>query len=354
MSRNMTHPIFILFISVLFQTALFSQNGKVGIGTANPSDALHVQGDQAEHALRVQVGTATKFRVLNNGGTTIGTNNVSTTPANGLYVHGNTGLGVGNPDDRLEVNGNVDLTGALKVNGDAGQAGQVLMSNGAGGMEWGDSGFGFKHFRDFFNPDAMYTWTVPAGVSQVMFELWGAGGGGGQSGGGGAGAFVRVILDVTPGNTYNINIGDGGAGELITGTSATDGLNTTVTGPGISGTLSAGGGKAPIATGPGFGGTTSIPTGLNAQRSRGNPGWSNQVNYAEYASGSFAEIIYYGKGGAGLNFPDSGGPGDTRMRNPVTDAVIYTAGGRSGLAPGSGGGGGFSNSGADGYAIIWW
>ena len=87
---------------------------KLGIN-ATPSDRLHIVGDADEHALRVVVGGSTKLRVLSNGGTTLGVNNTAGTPTNGLYVHGNTGLGVSDPSDRLAVNGDVDIVGTAKI-----------------------------------------------------------------------------------------------------------------------------------------------------------------------------------------------------------------------------------------------
>jgi hypothetical protein len=73
---------------------------------------------------------------------------------------------------------------------------------------------------------------IPAGVTRVLVELWGAGGGGGGSGagdcvsifghtvcflgpsgaGGGGSAYVRAVVKVTPGSTYAIVIGTGGIG----------------------------------------------------------------------------------------------------------------------------------------------
>jgi hypothetical protein len=72
------------------------------------------------------------------------------------------------------------------------------------------------------------TWTCPAGVTQIMVQLWGGAGGGGANGGyytgnigqyscgcggkGGNGGYNMAIIDVIPGNTYIINIGIGGNG----------------------------------------------------------------------------------------------------------------------------------------------
>lgn len=61
------------------------KNGRVGIGTNSPTDLLHLNAASGD-PLRVQVAGNTKFRVWNNGGTSIGS---STAPAiNGLFVNG--------------------------------------------------------------------------------------------------------------------------------------------------------------------------------------------------------------------------------------------------------------------------
>lgn len=64
--------------------------------------------------------------------------------------------------------------------------------------------------------DASGTFTVPAGVTQVTVEAWGAGGHGGSrsgsaggSGGGGGGAYARKVISVTAGSTYTVNVGTG-------------------------------------------------------------------------------------------------------------------------------------------------
>lgn len=71
-------------------TKMFTEDNtkNVGIGTAGPSDKLHIVSETGQNPLRIQINSATKFRVLSNGGTSIGTNNTSP-PDNGLYVLGN-------------------------------------------------------------------------------------------------------------------------------------------------------------------------------------------------------------------------------------------------------------------------
>lgn len=71
------------------------------------------------------------------------------------------------------------------------------------------------------------TWRVPAGVTHIVVELWGAGGGGGAGtsavvggaqsaggggGGGGSGSYLRASLGLTAGETYLIRVGSAGNG----------------------------------------------------------------------------------------------------------------------------------------------
>lgn len=93
-----------------------------------------------------------------------------------------------------------------------------------------------NYFQEFTSSG---TWTAPSGCNTAEIILVGAGGGGGGGGasgsnasgpqfyraggsgggGGGGGEFVRRFISVTPGTTYPITIGSGGAG-------ATNSLNT--------------------------------------------------------------------------------------------------------------------------------
>jgi hypothetical protein len=64
-------------------------------------------------------------------------------------------------------------------------------------------------------------WTAPPGLSRVLVEAWGAGGAGGPGspgiqgggGGGGAAAYQRSVVDVVPGATYELVVGDGGRSD---------------------------------------------------------------------------------------------------------------------------------------------
>src|SRR6478735_3121654 len=70
------------------------------------------------------------------------------------------------------------------------------------------------------------TFTVPAGVTSITVEVWGAGGAGGGAtgnpgagGGGAGGAYVKNTFTVTPGTSYTINVGNGGSGGTGSGPS---------------------------------------------------------------------------------------------------------------------------------------
>src|SRR6218665_23297 len=62
------------------------------------------------------------------------------------------------------------------------------------------------------------TFIVPASVISLKAEAIGGGGGGGrvkgtsarESGGGGGGAYARGIINVSPGASYDIGVGEGG------------------------------------------------------------------------------------------------------------------------------------------------
>ena len=79
------------------------------------------------------------------------------------------------------------------------------------------------------------TYVVPAGITSVIVECWGAGGGGGSSntmsksrgrgGGGGGGAYSSTTIVVTPGNSYNIVVGTGGTGG-VAGNGSAGGAST--------------------------------------------------------------------------------------------------------------------------------
>jgi hypothetical protein len=78
-----------------------------------------------------------------------------------------------------------------------------------------------------YSTAGVYNWTCPAGVTSLSVACWGGGGGGGFGGtaagsggdGGGGGAYSIKTVTVTPGTTYVITVGAGGASDTEGGDS---------------------------------------------------------------------------------------------------------------------------------------
>ncbi|MCB9026419.1 MAG: prepilin-type N-terminal cleavage/methylation domain-containing protein [Bdellovibrionaceae bacterium] len=218
------------------------------------------------------------------------------------------------------------------------------------------------NFIQFTNTSATETFTVPPGVAAILVEAWGGGGGGGGSafsvinnyacggGGGGGGGYGKVIIPVTPGQTFNVVVGSGGTAGLGAGTTpeidASDGL---------SGGNSSFGGTILVATGgvrgtkckmsptsmTGFGGNGGTSSGSGVYTAGGGRG-----GFAEYNYTSFTAAV----GGSGGSAGGGGGGGGGALS--------------PGSIPGGGGGGGsrYSDvtgaysgaSGARGQVNVWW
>ena len=179
------------------------------------------------------------------------------------------------------------------------------------------------------------TWLVPAGVTVLQFEGWGAGGGGGSGykgglcpadsqfiggGGGGSGEYVKVTgLTVTPGETLTITVPAGGPGGAPSSgsdsggspspTSISRGSTTLVAtfagtgGQGGSCNLSAGGAGLKGSGATHSGGTLATDT----NGTDGNPG-----NVGSYVP---SVPITGGTGGAATNGHGAGGNGGTQLAN---------------------------------------
>ncbi|QEA00812.1 hypothetical protein D0439_20085 [Lysinibacillus fusiformis] len=81
-------------------------------------------------------------------------------------------------------------------------------------LQGNGSGVTARNNRDFNTPGT-HLFEVPKGVSKITAYIWGAGGGGGgnkdlNGGGGGGGAFLMAVVDVTPGEKFNVTVGQGG------------------------------------------------------------------------------------------------------------------------------------------------
>lgn len=81
---------------------LDNTNTRVGIGTNSPQARLNVNGDAGEVAFRAQLAGLSKLIVAPTGGVSVGAN-LTTPPTDGLYVHGNLGLGTSTSTRRLAI-----------------------------------------------------------------------------------------------------------------------------------------------------------------------------------------------------------------------------------------------------------
>lgn len=271
----------------------------------------------------------------------------------------NVGVGTTTPAEKLDVNGNINVTGTIKANGVDGNANQVLMKNSSGNLAWGDM-CDYKNMATF---TANGSWVVPAGVTKILVEAWGAGGGGSSYGGGGGGGYVKTVFTVTPGNSVTFTIGVGGNGG---GTTASNGGTTQVTSGAEFVTATGGFGSGytvPSATISGApGGFYAFSAGFtNHFGLRGEAGKDNRNTFIQYASTSFYEVSSEGNGGNAANSENTGGPGAYRMIDAATTLIRYRSA-QSGKLPGGGGGGGYTmytvggfgngNFGGDGMVVI--
>lgn len=163
------------------------------------------------------------------------------------------------------------------------------------------------------------SYTIPAGVTAIRIELQ-AGGGGGSSGtccscnpgeGGGGGGAVSACFPVTPGTSYTVTIGGGGAGANQCGSDCTAagspggtssfGSVATATGGNGGGVNSGASGGSGSSTANFYairaGGSTTATSGCNP----GTPGGTSWLGTNGVCSGacSFSSTPTQGGGGAG-------------------------------------------------------
>lgn len=198
------------------------------------------------------------------------------------------------------------------------------------------------------------TWVAPAGTTSVTVQAWGGGGGGAAGtasrggGGGGGGAYASSTVAVTPGTTYTVTVGAGGATDA-NGTPSSFGMTTVVAAGGGRGTLS---GSSSVAQGHGPGGTVAASTGTIRYAGGNGGGASNNDGGGGGGAG--------GSGGTGGNGGDgcscTAGPGGTWGEGGTYGSGRGGRGGADtpdsvavcGFSPGGGGGGAEDESDEDG------
>ena len=186
-----------------------------------------------------------------------------------------------------------------------------------------------------------YSFTVPAGVTQITVEAWGAGGRGGTrtsngtGGGGGGGGYSSRTFTVIPGTTYNYSVGSGGNNSSIHGgnTTFTAGANSVVAngGRGVDDNIATGGAGGTLGTGTvRYTGGRGANGGSDGGGGGSSAGTGQNGNYTNSTTNS-----------NGANAPAGGGNGG--------DGADNNNEGDDGISPGGGGGGGKIYT----YYILW-
>jgi hypothetical protein len=184
------------------------------------------------------------------------------------------------------------------------------------------------------------TFTVPAGVTEITIECWGAGGGGGSrtsstggTGGGGGGAYSRMKLNVAPGTQYKVVVGTGGGAGANGGDSYFYFGNVNQT------HVRAAGGKGVAAntlTG-GAGGSSSLGSAISSGDSYLSVQSNGYVNPGGKGGNGTTSGTYYSGGGGGAAGPDAaGGAGNGYSPGPGYSGISGNGGtGAAGLATGN-------------------
>ena len=346
--------------------------GSVGIGTTNPTESLHVQGNlkvtgtitgevsstvaTARTSTNVigGIGSITQLQVT--GITTVGfltatsayigiatvgfltatnayagvatvgfitaTNayvgvaTVGFITATNVYVSGvSTFVGNSYFSNSIGI-GTTNPTSSLSVNGSTVIGTEILNMIG---------------LSSTFTTVGSNTFTVPTGVTKISAVLIGGGGAGGGSGGGsggngGGGGGLRYINDytVSPGQTIDVTVGSGGVGGF--GANAgEDGGNSLILISGI-GIATAFGGK---------GGTSNYNDIVNAGAGGTGSAISGSIGGASGGSGGRSTLVSGAGGGGAGGYTGVGGTGGSTFGSET--GIGYVGSG------GAGGGGGVSN-----------
>lgn len=190
------------------------------------------------------------------------------------------------------------------------------------------------HGEANFNTSGTSTWTVPTGIDQAHFELWGATGGSGGSSsagagsGAGGGGYCSKWISVTAGTVYTMTLSGGGTAGA-TGTNGGAASASTITGTGLSLTANPGapgqGGNSGV--GGAASGGTATGGDVNQTGGSSNNGIINGTLYIGGVGGcSFrgGSITSYTIGTAqGGNLPGGGPGGGANAQNGIVGSIAW-------------------------------
>ncbi len=226
----------------------------------------------------------------------------------------------------------------------------VAVNNGTNWAYLNSGNDEYRNIKTFFYGQSI--WSVPAGVTQIVVEAWGAGGGGGNLSrvnesiscrGGGPGGYLKRLLSVTPGISLTINVGNPGQGGLYGSRLPTSGTGTSIKGPSIL--LTAAGGGSYGSAGD-FTGDTDGKFGATGEEL--------VMSYQPRGGTDYVLNLKLGNGGVAYGGSPGGYGGQVALLNGAT--VLWFVDATFGSYPGGGGGCGYytGGDGRQGFVIIRW
>ena len=279
----------------------------------------------------INVGTTTQLKLGALGVSGVFTAYGGSATPTLVVANGYVGIGTTNPTSPLTVVGDNSSTSGCSETPDTSCTGAnncIQTFDGA-------------YTIDKFTVVGLTTWRAPCDTTEVEYLVV-AGGGGGfggwYGGGGGAGGLLKGIMSVSPGITYEVTVGAGGAGGPINNN-------------GMRGATSSF--AYIIAKGGGYGDSGNGGSGGGGYNGSGGAGTSGQGHKGGNGNSScgYGSDTGGGGGGAGVAGGDSpacnaGGVGGAGLANSITGTSVYYAGGGGGAPGGAGGtGGGGSGNG---------
>jgi hypothetical protein len=220
---------------------------------------------------------------------------------------------------------------------------QIIYFDGASWKSWVDEApFGIPRDIAIYNDAGIFSWVAPENVSRVRAMVWGGGGGGGgtaaapasYASAGAAGGYSEGVFDVTPGQSYAVVVGVGGA-VGAGGASPANGGTGAISSFGAM--ISATGGNGGVAA----------DGAVQGSQTTGGTGSGGALNVTGGAS-----ALAYPIAGSAYILAGGGTPYKAVSPSPVATAVLSN--GNTGIVPGGGGGGGGlgGSGGAGGRGLV--